>query len=115
MEFVPGVGSTDASAVLYGPPMPTAAERQQGLHPSEEDLLASLKRHYVPTEDTVSWIRGHIAAKSSAGPRHTAVRFWHMRPSEREACFHVVSPSEFSMIFETRPIAGTGVCTEPNL
>ncbi|CAE7843562.1 unnamed protein product, partial [Symbiodinium necroappetens] len=66
-----GLAPPQRSPLVFGPRMPTAAERRQGLIPTEEDSLASLARHFEPSLEVSSWIREYIAGKSSEGPRTT--------------------------------------------
>ncbi|CAE7751735.1 unnamed protein product, partial [Symbiodinium sp. CCMP2456] len=74
-HFVGSAPPTLAPRIL-GPFMPTAAERTAGDSTDEEVLLIALKRHYVPSPETLTWVQSYIAEKSSEGPRVTAKRFW---------------------------------------
>ena len=63
----------------FGPRLPTAEERLQGL--SEEDVtLADLASLFRPLPDNVNWISGHLSNSSKEGPRQHTRRFWQCRP-----------------------------------
>ena len=65
---------------VFGPPMPTAAERVQDMDFYAEDLPIVSLRAYRPTHERIQWIQSYIAARSTEGPRTTTRGFWHRPP-----------------------------------
>ena len=66
---------------MFGPPLPTFAERCQDLDFESEDVpLYLLARAFQPPARVLEWIQTHVAGRSVEGPRVSAKRFWHMRP-----------------------------------
>ena len=67
---------------VYGPRMPTAAERSDDSPqpPSESDTLLSLAKGFCPSPAHVVWISDYLQERSQEGARATAHRFWLCRP-----------------------------------
>ena len=72
---------TGPSLFVFGPKLPTADERLQGLDFLDEEVtLDVFKPLYRPAASVVQWIEGHLAARTSEGPRQTAASYWHRGP-----------------------------------
>ena len=69
------------ASVMYGPRLPTAEERLQGLDfLSEEVTLDVFKPIYRPPHSVTAWIDDYLGARSTEGPRQTASSYWHRGP-----------------------------------
>ena len=69
------------ASVMYGPRLPTADERLQGLDfLSEEVTLDVFKPIYRPPHSVTAWIDDYLGARSTEGPRQTASSYWHRGP-----------------------------------
>ena len=88
---------------LFGPPLPTLAERHAAI--DESWMVADLALGFCPATDTLQWIDSYLAEQTKEGKRVVAADFWHQRQAfPLVASF--VSPA--CSIFGTRLNSGLG-------
>ena len=88
---------------LYGPPLPTLAERHAAI--DESWTVADLAYGFRPDADTLQWIDSYLAGQTTEGKRVVAADFWHRRQAF-PLVTSFVSPA--CSIFGTRPNSGLG-------